>query len=345
MSNPTSNFGWVMPTSTDLVTDLPADFAVFGQGVDTTMADLKGGTSGQILSKATNTDMDFTWVSANPGDITAVNVTSPITGGGSSGDVTIGIQAGSTTQSGAVQLTDSTSSTSTTTAATPNSVKTSYDLANAAIAKSTVTTAGDIIYRNATVPTRLGIGTAGQVLAVNSGATAPEWTTASSGAMTLIGTTTLSTAAANVTFSSIPSTYQNLKILFSGRGSTSANNVDNIQIRFNSDGGSNYQSVYMGGFSSVAVSALSASYIDARYIVAAIPPDTRIGTSEMTIFNYKSTTLKKGLQFLTACYADSPCVFTGQGVWNSTTAISNIQLYLSSGNFVAGTSVSLYGWS
>ena len=62
MANPTTNFGWVMPTSTDLVTDLPADFAVFGQGVDTTMADLKGGTTGQILSKATNTDMDFTWV-------------------------------------------------------------------------------------------------------------------------------------------------------------------------------------------------------------------------------------------------------------------------------------------
>jgi hypothetical protein len=61
MANPTSNFGWVMPTSTDLVTDLPADFAVFGQAVDTSMADLKGGTTGQFLSKASGTDMDFTW--------------------------------------------------------------------------------------------------------------------------------------------------------------------------------------------------------------------------------------------------------------------------------------------
>jgi hypothetical protein len=61
MSNPTSNFGWQMPTATDLVTDLPADFAVFGQAVDTALMDLKGGTTGQVLKKNTNTDMDFVW--------------------------------------------------------------------------------------------------------------------------------------------------------------------------------------------------------------------------------------------------------------------------------------------
>jgi hypothetical protein len=62
MANPTSNFNWQMPISTDLVTDLPADFEVFGQAVDSSMADLLGGTTGQVLSKTSGTDMDFTWV-------------------------------------------------------------------------------------------------------------------------------------------------------------------------------------------------------------------------------------------------------------------------------------------
>jgi len=214
MTNPTSNFGWQMPTPTDLVTDLPADFEVFGQAVDTSMADLKGGTTGQILSKATNADMDFTWIANDQGDITAVNVTAPITGGGTSGAVTIGVSAASTAAAGVVQLSDSTSTTSSVLASTPTATKSAYDLANtantaagtaqttanAAIPKSTVTTAGDVIYATgSSAVTRLGIGTAGQVLKVNAGATAPEWGAAAGGSTVKVyqvspsATTTLST--------------------------------------------------------------------------------------------------------------------------------------------------------
>ena len=89
MSNPTSNFGWQMPTATDLVTDLPADFEVFGQAVDTDLADLNGGTTGQILSKTSATDLDFTWIDANSGDITGVTAGTGISGGGTSGTVTV----------------------------------------------------------------------------------------------------------------------------------------------------------------------------------------------------------------------------------------------------------------
>jgi hypothetical protein len=66
MTNPTTPFSWQMPTASDLVTDLPADFETFGQAVATSMADLLGGTTGQVLSKASNTDMDFTWTNADP---------------------------------------------------------------------------------------------------------------------------------------------------------------------------------------------------------------------------------------------------------------------------------------
>lgn len=212
-----------MPTSTDLVTDLPADFEVFGQAVDTSMADLKGGTSGQILSKASNTDMDFTWITNDIGDITAVTVSSPLTGGGTSGSVSVGILNGTTSNLGAVQLSDSTSSTSTTLAATANAVKTSYDLAAAAVPKSTVTTAGDVIYATgSSAVTRLGIGTAGQVLTVNSGATAPEWGTPSVSGLTLIATASPSATATVDIDNCFSSTYQSYQIHYNISGSAAA---------------------------------------------------------------------------------------------------------------------------
>ena len=80
-----------MPTATDLVTDLPADFAVFGQGVDTSMAYLLGGTTGQILSKTSGTNMAFTWINNDQGDITGVTAGTGISGGGTSGTVTVSI--------------------------------------------------------------------------------------------------------------------------------------------------------------------------------------------------------------------------------------------------------------
>jgi uncharacterized protein YndB with AHSA1/START domain len=93
MTNPTSNFNWIMPEPTSLVTDLPADFEVFGQAVDTDLADLLGGTTGQVLSKTSATDLAFTWVDANPGDITGVTAGTGLTGGGTSGTVTLSLDS------------------------------------------------------------------------------------------------------------------------------------------------------------------------------------------------------------------------------------------------------------
>ena len=58
----TTNFGWETPDDTDLVKDGAAAIRTALGGVDTSFVDLKGGTTGQVLAKATNTDLDFSWV-------------------------------------------------------------------------------------------------------------------------------------------------------------------------------------------------------------------------------------------------------------------------------------------
>ena len=68
----TSNFGWTTPADTDLVKDGAAAIRTLGNGIDTSFLDLKGGTSGQVLSKNSNTDLDYAWVTPNVGDITEV---------------------------------------------------------------------------------------------------------------------------------------------------------------------------------------------------------------------------------------------------------------------------------
>ena len=55
-------FGWEEPDDTDLVKDGAAAIRTLGNAIDTSMGDLLGGTTGQVLSKASNTNMDFTWV-------------------------------------------------------------------------------------------------------------------------------------------------------------------------------------------------------------------------------------------------------------------------------------------
>ncbi|CAB4223086.1 Bacteriophage lambda, Stf, side tail fibre-repeat-2 [uncultured Caudovirales phage] len=346
MSNPTTPFNWQMPTNTDLVTDLPADFEVFGQAVATSMADLLGGTTGQILSKATNTNMDFVWINNDQGDITGITATSPLTGGGTSGAVTVGIQSASTTQSGAVQLENSTSSTSTTTAAVPASVKSAFDLAttansaagaaqttaNAAIPKSTVTTSGDVIYATgSSAVTRLGIGSSGQVLTVSGGV--PAWAApAGSGGQTTLASGTLS---GTTVLSSISSGYKDLRLIL--------RNVDMTgdcqqRITVNSVTVYRYSGVNSTDNTATAIGATAATFIPLN--VLALSGSSTNNSAMINFYDY--ATSGSGNRMIDAVMdgknsSSQETVFKSFGVAVTTAAISSITITPSANAYTTGT--------
>ena len=67
MATTTPNFGWSVPTSSDLVKNGATAIETLGDSIDASLVDLKGGTTGQVLAKTSATDMDFTWTTAAGG--------------------------------------------------------------------------------------------------------------------------------------------------------------------------------------------------------------------------------------------------------------------------------------
>ena len=66
MATTTPNFGWVVPTSTDLVKNGATAIETLGDSIDASFVGLKGGTTGQVLSKTSGTDLAFTWTAIDP---------------------------------------------------------------------------------------------------------------------------------------------------------------------------------------------------------------------------------------------------------------------------------------
>ena len=75
MATTTPNYGWAVPTSTDLVKDGATAIETLGDAIDASLVDLRGGTTGQILQKASATQMDFQWANSLSG-LTLINTTS-----------------------------------------------------------------------------------------------------------------------------------------------------------------------------------------------------------------------------------------------------------------------------
>ena len=223
------------------------------------------------------------------------------------------------------------------------------------------TTLGDIAYRSSTanVKTRLGLGTAGQVLAVNSGATAPQWITPAGGGLTLISEY-VANAESSIVFSSISQSYKQLLMIWSGIRHSAASN--SFGLRFNNDSGTNY---YMSGgnglnttaaydvhTASHACGATSGIKLPAFGINAnntALEKDVK---GMLLLDNYASTTKGKSFQLNNGFFiaADSQSVGTNtSGYYDSASAITSLDIVRLAGAGTISnatlTTIRLYGVS
>ena len=217
-----------------------------------------------------------------------------------------------------------------------------------AVQQSLVDAAGDLIYATAAdTVARLPLGTAAQVLRVNSGATAPEWAAASAGAVSVIARTVLGSDTASVDFTSIPATYETLMVTYLARG-TGSNTWSRVWLRFNADSGSNYQ-YGSGGRVGASFTVVDAASGQAQMVVGLLPDASATAAypaaGTLTVAGYGRTVFNKVVSCVDvspASTANNAAVMTG-GLWASTAAVTQVTLLASSGNFVAGSVFTLYG--
>jgi hypothetical protein len=203
------------------------------------------------------------------------------------------------------------------------------------------TTLGDISYRSATANTntRLGIGTSGQVLLVSGGV--PAWGTAAAGGMTVIASGSLTGSQVNLT--SIPATYKNLRLVV--RNYIPASDGDVLALRLQNDSNTRYQTR-----ATQTSPANNISFNGSSFIVNASQDDTVSQSSIVIDFeDYANTLTWKmarilGINNNQTTDTNFNLIF-GAGVYNQTTAISEINLFnAAAGSFNGGTYI-LYGVS
>ena len=164
---------------------------------------------------------------------------------------------------------------------------------------------------------------------------------------TLIAKQTVgSGGASSVTFSSIPNTFTDLKLVMSGRDDSSSNNWNLVKIQFNTDTTSgNYTYKLVGGFGSTAYSA-SGNQL-ASYLTSNARTANTFGNNEIYIPNYAGSTAKSFSSDSVTEGNGSSYEIMGlwAGLWSGTSAINQIVLSPDAGNFAEFSTFYLYGIS
>jgi hypothetical protein len=164
---------------------------------------------------------------------------------------------------------------------------------------------------------------------------------------TLISSNVLSSSAASVTFSSIPSTYTDLVLRCSTRGSRAAV-VDNIVVRFNGDSATNYSSTMITGAGGSAGSFANANQTSLSFNTANGDTTTAnsFGSFEMYIPNYLSTSARPlgTISVSETNSATDAYLRALANLYRGSSAISSIVLTPEIGpNWLTGSSFYLYG--
>jgi hypothetical protein len=158
---------------------------------------------------------------------------------------------------------------------------------------------------------------------------------------TPIATTTLGSAQATVTFSSIAGTYTDL-VLICNIAQAAGNN--SLRIRYNSDTGTNYSRTYLLGNGSTASSGRTSSDVSG-YLSETTGSTTLELAVVAHIMNYSNTTTYK--THISRSNRASSSVDALVGLWQSTSAITRIDLAMGgsfpANNFAEGSTFTLYG--
>lgn len=164
---------------------------------------------------------------------------------------------------------------------------------------------------------------------------------------TLISSNVLTSSAASVTFSAIPSTYTDLVLRISGRSDASSNQTD-FYVTLNSDTATNYSTVTLRGEGNAAYSDVYSNITPLfrdTYIVGGNATASTFGSAELYIPNYTVSQNKPiGVVSVTENnIASTVRMVAGASLWRNTAAINNIKIETVGSNMVSGSSFYLYG--